>query len=67
VLSHIDNNDERICTCTGRHLLWTNDKIQQHTVTVYCKYRLFVIGPTGVCVIVGDVVGWSKTLKCILK
>ena len=32
------NNDGRICTCTGRHLLWTNDKIQQHTVTVYCKY-----------------------------
>jgi hypothetical protein len=26
-----------------------------------------IIGPTGVCVIVGDVVGWSKTLKFILK
>ena len=26
-----------------------------------------IIGPTGVCVIVGVVVGWSKTLKFILK
>jgi hypothetical protein len=25
-----------------------------------------IIGPNGVCVIVGDVVGWSKTLKLIL-
>ena len=34
-----DKNGQ-VCTCTGRHLLWTNDKIQQHTVTVYCKYKL---------------------------
>ena len=26
-----------------------------------------IIGPTGVCVILVDVVGWSKTLKLILK
>jgi hypothetical protein len=26
-----------------------------------------IIGPTGVCIIVGDVVGWSKPLKLILK
>ena len=25
-----------------------------------------IIGPTGVCVTVGDVVGWSETLKYIL-
>ena len=34
------NNNGQVCTCTGRHLLWTNDKIQQHTVTVYCKYKI---------------------------
>ena len=34
------NNNGQVCTCTGRHLLWTNDKIQQRTVTVYCKYKL---------------------------
>ena len=33
--------NEQICTCTGRHILWTNDKTQQHTITVYCKYRLY--------------------------
>jgi hypothetical protein len=32
-----DNNGQ-ICTCTGRHILWTSDKTQQHTMTVYCKY-----------------------------
>jgi hypothetical protein len=26
-----------------------------------------IIGPSGVCVIVGSVVGWSKTLKLILN
>ena len=31
------NNNGHICTCTGRHLLWTNGKIQQHIITVYCK------------------------------
>ena len=35
------NNNEQICTCTGRHLLWTNNKTQQHNITVYCKYRLY--------------------------
>jgi hypothetical protein len=35
------NNNRQICTCTGRHLLWTNDKTQQHNITVYCKYRLY--------------------------
>jgi hypothetical protein len=25
-----DNNGQ-ICICTGRHILWTNDKTQQHT------------------------------------
>jgi hypothetical protein len=34
-----DNNGQ-ICTCTGRHLLWTNDKIQQDIITVYCKYKI---------------------------
>ena len=34
------DNHGQICTCTGRHILWTNDKIQQHTITVYCKYKL---------------------------
>jgi hypothetical protein len=34
-----DNNGQR-CTCTGRHILWTNDKTQQHIITVYCKYSL---------------------------
>jgi hypothetical protein len=29
------NNNGQICTCTGRHLLWTNDKTQQHNITVY--------------------------------
>ena len=37
------NNNEQICTCTGRHILWTSDKTQQHTITVYCKYTKFVI------------------------
>ena len=32
-----DNNGQ-ICTCTGKHILWTNDKTQQHTLSVYCKY-----------------------------
>ena len=32
------NNNGQTCTCTGRHLLWTNDKAQQHNITVYCKY-----------------------------
>ena len=35
-----DNNGQ-ICTCTGIHILWTNDKTQEHTITVYCKYRLY--------------------------
>ena len=35
------NNNGQICTCTGTHILWTNDKAQQHTITVYCKYRLY--------------------------
>ena len=34
------NNNGQICTCTGRHLLWTNDKIQQDIITVYCKYKI---------------------------
>jgi hypothetical protein len=34
-----DNNGQ-ICTCTGRHILWTNDKTQEHNITVYCKYRI---------------------------
>ena len=33
------NNNGQICTCTGRHILWTNDKPQQQTITVYCKYK----------------------------
>ena len=32
------NNNGQVCTCTGRHLLWTNNKTQQHSITVYCKY-----------------------------
>ena len=35
------NNNGQICTCTGKHLLWTNDKTQQHNITVYCKYILY--------------------------
>ena len=35
------NNNGQICTCTGRHLLWTNDKTQQHNITVHCKYILY--------------------------
>jgi hypothetical protein len=31
-------NNGQICTCTGRHLLWTSDETKQHTITVYCKY-----------------------------
>jgi hypothetical protein len=34
-----DNNGQN-CTCTGRHILWTNDKTQQHNITVYCKYKI---------------------------
>ena len=34
------NNNGQICTCTERHLFWTNDKAQQHTITVYCKYKI---------------------------
>ena len=34
------NNNGKICTCTGRHGLWTNDKIKQHNITVYCKYKV---------------------------
>lgn len=34
------NNNGQICTCTGSHPLWTDDKIQQHTITVYCKYKI---------------------------
>ena len=34
------NNNGEKCTCTGRHLLWTNDKTQQHNITVYCKYKI---------------------------
>ena len=37
-----DNNGQ-ICTCTGRHILWTVDKRQQHTITVHCKHRLLDI------------------------
>jgi hypothetical protein len=37
------NNNGQLCTCAGRHLLWTNNKTQQHTITVYCKYILFGI------------------------
>ena len=32
------SNNGHICACTGRHILWTNDKTQQHIITVYCKY-----------------------------
>ena len=35
------NNNGQICICTGTHILWTNNKTQQHTITVYCKYRLY--------------------------
>ena len=35
------NSNGHICTCTGRHLLWTSDKTQQHTLTVYCKHILY--------------------------
>ena len=35
-----NNNKGQICTCTGRHVLWTNDKTQQHTITVYCKNKI---------------------------
>jgi hypothetical protein len=35
------HNNGEICTCTARHLLWTNDKAQQHTLTVYCMYILY--------------------------
>jgi L-2-hydroxyglutarate oxidase LhgO len=58
-----DNNGQ-ICTCTGRHILWANDKTQQHNITVYCKPS--IIGPTGVCVIIRNVVGWSTTYTFIL-
>jgi hypothetical protein len=34
------NNNGQTCTCTGRHILWTNDKTQQHNITVYCKYMI---------------------------
>ena len=34
------NNNGQICTCTGRHLVWTNDKTQQHSITIYSKYIL---------------------------
>jgi hypothetical protein len=34
------NNNGQICTCTGRHILWTNDKAQQHNISVYCKYKI---------------------------
>ena len=34
------NNNGQICTCTWRHLVWTNDKTQQHNITIYCKYIL---------------------------
>ena len=39
MVSSNDNNGQ-ICTCTGRHILWANDNIQQHPIAVYCKYRL---------------------------
>jgi hypothetical protein len=32
------DNNEQICTCTGRHILLTNDKTQQHNINVYCTY-----------------------------
>ena len=34
-----DNNGQ-ICICTGKHILWTKDKAQQHTLSVYCKHIL---------------------------
>jgi hypothetical protein len=34
------NNNGQMCTCTGRHLLSTNDKTQ-HNITVHCKYILY--------------------------
>ena len=34
------NNNGELCTCTGRHPLWTNDKAEQQTITVYCKYTI---------------------------
>ena len=39
LLTTKDNNGQ-ICTCTGRHLVWTNDKTQQHSITIYSKYIL---------------------------
>ena len=36
----VASRNGQICTCTGRHLLWTNDKAQQHNITVYCKYKI---------------------------
>jgi hypothetical protein len=34
------NNNGEICTCTGRHLLWTNNTTQEHIIIVYCKYKI---------------------------
>ena len=39
LLTTKDNNGQ-ICTCTGKHILWTNDKAQEHTLSVYCKHKL---------------------------
>ena len=35
------NKNGEKCTCTGRHLLWSEDQTKQHTIIVYCKYRLY--------------------------
>ena len=37
------NNNGQICICTGGHLLWTNNKTQQHNITVYCRYKIVCI------------------------
>jgi hypothetical protein len=34
------NKNGETCTCTGKHLLWTNDKTQEHTIIVYCKHKV---------------------------
>jgi hypothetical protein len=34
------SNNGEICTCTGRHFLWTNNTTQEHIIIVYCKYKI---------------------------
>ena len=59
-----DNNGQ-ICTCTGKHILWTKDKAKQHTLSVYCKYiyMIVLIGNHGCRILMANHFGEDKNVE----